>query len=334
MVFLMHTSKIKTLMIYRLLEIYSDEEHPLTTSDIIALLDERGIKCERKSIYNDIAALKEVGCDIITLKGARRGFFMANRKFELPEVMLLIDAVTSAGFITPKKTKSLVEKLRSLVSDNQAKSMTSQVYVGSENKCTNEEIYIIIDSLHGAIMQKRKVKFSYRRRNIDVENKKKYTEKIFVVSPYALIWKNDHYYLVCNNEKYNNLMNLRIDRMKKLQLLDAPARPVSEVSRYKRKFDAQDYSSKMFNMFSGEECDLTLNCKLHLQEEMMDRFGASIPLTAVDSSHFQTTVKAALSDGLVSWIMQYGADIKVVEPEILADMVVKKAQSISAVYKN
>lgn len=41
---------------------------------------------------------------------------MASRKFEIPEVRLLIDAVTSAGFITPKKTQGLVEKLESLVS--------------------------------------------------------------------------------------------------------------------------------------------------------------------------------------------------------------------------
>ena len=125
----MQYSKLKTLLIYNILEKYSDEEHPLSTTDLISMLEEKGVKCERKSIYADIAALNDIGCDIITVTSPKRGFFMASRTFEIPEVMLLIDAVSSAGFITPKKTASLIEKLETLVSVEQAKTMKSQVYV-------------------------------------------------------------------------------------------------------------------------------------------------------------------------------------------------------------
>lgn len=329
----MQKSKLKTMYIYKMLEEFSDEDNPLSTTELINMLSRMGIPSERKSIYSDIKALNDIGCDIMTVTSPKRGFFMATRKFELPEVMLLIDAVTSAGFITPKKTMSLVDKLKSLVSVSQAKSMVSQVYVDSSaSKCDNEEIYIIIDSLHDAITKGKKVKFTYKRRSIDVQNRKKHTEKTFTVSPYGLIWKDDHYYLVCNNQKYDNLMNLRLDRMKKLELLDTPIRPLCEVSNYSDKLDTQDYSSKMFNMFSGQECEITLKCSLKLQEEMMDRFGSAIPLKASDSSHFETTVKATLSDGLVSWIMQYGKDVKVLQPTELADMIKDKAQSIIDTY--
>lgn len=328
----MQTSKLKTLLIYQLLERYSDEENPVTSVDIVNMLAEKGIKGERKSIYSDIETLREVGYDIVTRKG--HGFFMGTRNFEIPEVMLLIDAVASAGFITPKKTNSLIQKLKSLLSENQAKTMVNQVYVDvSANKCDNEEIYITIDRLHDAIKSKRKVEFKYRRRNVDMENKKKYTEKVFVVSPYALIWKDDHYYLVCNNEKYDNLMNLRIDRIKKLKILDSFARSVSEVSNYQDEFDAQDYSSKMFNMFSGEECQVDLKCDLTLQEEMIDRFGSSIPLRASDVSHFETSVNATLSDGFISWIMQYGDKIEVLSPSSLKEAVKEKALQICRVYE-
>lgn len=230
----MQYSKLKTLLIYNILEKYSDEEHPLSTTDLISMLEEKGVKCERKSIYADIAALNDIGCDIITVTSPKRGFFMASRTFEIPEVMLLIDAVSSAGFITPKKTASLIEKLETLVSVEQAKTMKSQVYVDTScAKCDNEEIYIIIDRLNNAIADEKKVKFVYRRRSVDVQNRKKHTEKTFTVSPYALIWKDDHYYLVCNNQKYDNLMNLRIDRMKKLEILDEPSRHFSEVTLIK-----------------------------------------------------------------------------------------------------
>lgn len=327
------TSKLKTLYLYKILEKHSDENNPLSSTELIELLAEKGIKCERKAIYADIEALNQVGFDIVSVTTPKRGFFMASRQFEIPEVMLLIDAVSSAGFITPKKTKSLIEKLKSLVSDDQAKNMKSQVYVDTDSvKCDNEEIYITIDHLNDAIAAQKQVKFIYKRRSIDKQNMKKHTEKTMTVSPYALIWKDDHYYLICNNPKYDNLMNLRIDRMKKLTILDEAARPYQEVSEYTDFFDASDYSSKMFNMFSGKVEPVTLRCKLHFQEEMLDRFGKNIPLKAVDLDHFETTVEAAVSDGFASWIMQYGGDVEVIEPQELRTLIAEKAQKILSVY--
>ncbi len=330
----MQSSKLKTLLVYKFLEEYSDEQNPVSSAALIDMLAKKGIKCERKSIYADIAVLREIGCDIITTRPPAAGFFIASRSFELPEVRLLIDAVTSAGFITPKKTASLIKKLEGLVSSNQAAALTSQVYLESANKCDNEEIYYTIDSLYEAIKDKKRVKFIYKRRNIDKRERKAYTQKTFIVSPYALIWKEDHYYLVCNNDKYDNLMNLRLDRMSKILITDIPQRPISEVSEYSDSFDSADYSSKMFNMFSGKTDTVRILCSLDLREEIIDRFGVKIPLTAVDTEHFETTVRAAVSDGLVSWLMQYGNKIKVLAPQYLADMISRKAQSIAILYSN
>lgn len=328
----MASSKIKTLLIYKYLNEFSDEENPLSTTDLISMLAEEGIKCERKSIYADISTLNDLGFDIVTTKSPKRGFFMASRRFELPQVRLLIDAVSSAGFITPNKTQDLVEKLESLVSVNQARELVSQVYVDSNSKCDNEEIYYTIDALHDAIVNKQKVKFTYKRRNIDIENRKSYTEKVFKVSPYALIWKDDHYYLVCNNEKYDNLMNLRLDRMRKIDTLNEGIRPVNEVSEYENSFDVADYTSKMFNMFSGESGKVTLLCSIDIREEIMDRFGSKIPLIAQENNMFKTTIDAAISEGLISWVMNFGDKIKVLEPKSLADSIKEKAQLIASIY--
>lgn len=328
----MQKSKLKTLLIYDILNKYSDENHPLSTTDMIRRLADYGVQCERKSIYADVKALNEAGYDVCTASYPKRGFFIGSRPFELPEVRLLIDAVTSAGFITPGKTENLVHKLESLVSVEQAKGLVSQVYCKSENKCKNEEIYYVIDNLHEAIVRRKKVKFVYRRRSIDQERKKKYSTKVFRVSPYALIWKEDHYYLVCNNEKYDNLMNLRLDRIRRVELLEQPARPVWEVSEYTNRFDAADYSAKMFNMFSGETASVVLQCDLELLEEILDRFGSSIALKAVDGAHFETTVQAAVSDGFVSWLMQYGDKIRVIEPAHLAEKLQQRAKQILSLY--
>lgn len=329
----MQPAKLKTLYILEFLRRYSDEEHPLSSRRLLELLEEKGIHAERKSIYSDMDALREIGYDIVSVRTPKKGFFMASRTFQLPEVRLLVDAVQSAGFITPGKTRELTEKLESLVSENQARQMVSQVYCETASKCENESIYIIIDCLDRAIQEKKKLRFTYRRRNIDRLNKKSYSEKVMRVSPYALLWKDDHYYLVCNNEKYDNLMNLRVDRIKNPTQLYEAARPVSEVSDYKNGFDRADYAAKMFNMFSGETKTITLRCTMDMREEIMDRFGAGVPLTALDINHFETHFDAAVSDGLVSWIMQFGTEVQVTSPPEVCEMVRQKAESIAALYK-
>ena len=330
----MQNSKLKTLYVYQLLNKYSDENHPVSTTELIEMLAQKGITCERKSIYADVEALQEIGVDIISVKSPKRGYFIGSRTFQVPEVMLLIDAVTSAGFITPKKTNELIEKLKTLVSDNEAYSMVSQVYMDSETtKCDNEQVYYVIDKLHQAITEKNKVKVVYKRRDIDLVNKTRFKQKTHTVSPYALIWKNDHYYLVCNNDKYDNLMHLRVDRIKNLEVLDDVSRPFSEVSKYTESFDTQDYAARMYNMFSGEICNLTIECDISLQEEILDRFGNKTPLRPAENNHFVTTVEATLSDGLASWIMQYGNKIKVLEPEALSKHILQKAKDIAEIYE-
>lgn len=329
----MQSTKIKTLLIYRYLRKFSDEDNPLSSAELIDMLKKDGIECERKSIYADVKALNEIGCEVVSTVTPKRGFYLASREYEPPEVRLLVDAVKSAAFITPEKTRSLISKLRGLLSVNQAAALSPQVYLEGANKCDNEEIYYIIDMLDEAISAKQQVRFKYRTRKIDKENKKSYTTKVFVVSPYALIWKDDRYYLVCNKDSHDNLMNLRLDRIRNITPLDTPARPVCECSEYKGEFDPADYSSKMFNMFSGRVDTVTLRCHLDLREQILDRFGTSVPLTAVDIWHFETNVEAAVSDGFVSWIMQFGDRIKVMQPQYLADMVCEKARKITEVYK-
>ena len=127
-------------------------------------------------------------------------------------------------------------------------------------------------------------------------------------------------------------MNLRLDRIRRVYKINEVVRPMSEVSEYSEKFDAADYVSKSFNMFSGAVDNVKLQCNLDLREEIMDRFGSKIPLKAIDSNHFETTIPAAVSDGLVSWIMNFGNKIKVVEPQSLAAAVKERAIQIAQNY--
>lgn len=328
-------TKMKLLYIKNFLERYSDEDHPVSVDEISDMLESKGITCERKSIYSDVKTLKESGVDIISVRQPKAGYCICSRDFELPELRLLIDAVQAANFITPKKTKELIKKIGTLCSTSQATMLERQVYIEKRHKCFNEEIYYNIDIISRAIQSGRRINFTYSKRCLDRETNTITTEeKAFCVSPYAMIWSNDHYYLIGNNQKYDNLMHTRIDRMKKVEIAEERARKFSEVSPYKNYFDSADYSGKIFNMFSGDTQTFEASCHSSILEEIVDRFGSDTMMkVGADEERFFMSTKCVISDGLVSWIMQFGDKIEVLEPKSLRDKVKKRAEEIAELYK-
>ena len=326
-------SKLKILYIIDILKKYSDEEHPINATEICEKLWSYGIAAERKAIYSDIENLIFYGFDIIKTRSPRAGFFMGTRELELPELYLLIDAVQAANFITPKKTRELVKKLENMMSGEQAKAREKSVFFEYKNKCKNEEIFIIIDGLRTAIEQNKKVLLKYQHRKIDDGRQLTFMQREFVISPYALIWMGDHYYLVCNNEKYNNLMHMRLDRMRGVTILDEPRRHHSEVSPYKDRFDIADYAGKSFNMFGGEVTDIEFTCSYEILDQVIDRFSEDIYLAGASDETFTFRTKGMVSEGLVGWILQFGGDIEVKSPKKLRDMITEKVEVLQKTYK-
>ena len=82
---------------------------------------------------------------------------------------------------------------------------------------------------------------------------KKYRDEARVCTPYALVWDNDHYYLVAWNDHRGTYSNFRVDRMEKVEIIDEPAR------RADPHFDLEDYILTHVSMFSGEESDVVIS---------------------------------------------------------------------------
>ena len=325
--------KLKLLYLMEIFRKYSDEEHPLTTPQIIEYLEKYGIEAERKSIYRDIDVLIDYGFDIVKNRGNGGGFFLSSREFEVPEIKLLTDAVQAASFITAKKSRELTQKLDEMLSVYEAKKQKGYSYIDISHKCKNEEIYYTIDNLSRAIEKRVKVQLKYVRRRLNDNRTVCVDEKINTVSPYALLWQDDSYYLVCNNEKYDNLMNLRLDRMRSVTLTDEPFRHFSEVSEYKDSFDIADYAAKSFNMFCGEPTKIKLRCERELLEQAIDRFGEDIFIYNVKENTFDFDDNANLSDGLVSWILQFGKSVEAVAPQSLREMIKNRLSDLNELYK-
>ncbi len=326
--------KLKLLYIIEILQKHSDEDHPINASEICEFLDKKGISAERKAIYNDIDVLIDYGYDIVKATVPRRGYFLGSRHFELPEIYLLCDAVRSADFITPKKTRELIAKLDSMLSDEQVKKREKRIYIDSHRKFKNEEIYYSIDKINRAIEKGVKISFKYSSRHLSDDRKIITNEKVFTVSPYALIWQNDRYYLVGNIEKYNNLIHLRLDKIRSVEILSSKqARHFSEVCEYSEFFDSADYIAKTFNMYGGELKRVELTCSRSILDQIIDQFSEDIFVYKVTEHSFSFSTNALVSDGLISWILQFGKDIEVVAPEELRQMVIGRIADLRELYK-
>lgn len=325
-------TKLKLLYIIDILQKHSDEDNPVNAAEICEKLASVGISAERKSVYNDIDVLITFGYDIIKTRVPKFGYFLASRDFELPEIYLLADAVRSADFITPKKTRELIGKLDSLLSNSQARKREKGIYMDSRRKCKNEEIYYNIDKISTAISREVKVSLKYCRHVLAEGKTITYSEKQLTVSPYAMLWENDHYYVVCNNEKYDNLMHLRLDRIKNVNVLDVPFRHFSEVCSYTNRFDVADYTEKTFNMFGGESATVEFKCKKEKLEQIIDRFSDEIFIFKVTDTTFNFTTQAMLSEGLISWLLQFGTDVEVVAPASLREEVKNRIKKIGELY--
>ena len=323
--------RLKILYILDFLKRESDEEHPVTAADICEYLDSQGIAAERKSVYADISALTDYGADIVR-SGSPRGWFLASREFEEPEIYLLADAVRTAGFISAAKTRELVKKLDSFVSRYQAQKRENRVYFSSCAKSVNEEIFYSIDKISRAVSEKKKIGFEYVNRVLSPDRTIEKQKREMLISPYALTWQDDHYYVIGNYEKYDNLIHLRLDRMYKVEITDVPQRHFSEVSEYTDYFDTPDYTAKLFGMHGGEIYDIELKCSKKMTEQVADRFGEDIFIKKVTDEDFCFTVRAALSDALVSWVISYGDRVKVLEPQILRDMVISRTEKVLGLY--
>lgn len=324
--------KLRILYIIDIFASKSDEDHLLSANDVIRYLrDDYGIECERKTVYDCIECLNEYGFEIIKSQSPR-GYFMVPYHFETAELRLLIDAVQSANFISAKKSKALVKKFSAFASEYQYKRLENQVYIDNRSKGSNERIFYNIDILNSAIIQKRQVNVVYRRRKVVDGKRAQYEEKNMTINPYALIWANDHYYLVGNYSKYDNLIHLRVDRLKSVEVTDKTARHFSAVSPYTTSFDTADYSYKHLSMFAGDIKPVELICNNSIIEDFIDRFGERCYMVPFDNDHFLAKVDVAVTEGLVSWIMQFGDKIKVKGPKDLKNMIIDKTKSILTLY--
>jgi len=299
--------KLKLLYLYKILHKRTDENHTMTVQQMIAELAALGIRAERKTIYDDLEALRMFGVDLVCRKSKTHDYYVYGKTFELPELKLLVDAVASAKFITEKKSGELIKKIETLASEYEAKDLRRQVLISGRAKTENEKIYYNVDVLHRAIADGKQISFRYF--DIGVDKKKHYRDGHRTASPYALSWENEKYYLIAFYEKYDGISHFRVERMEDIAILESDILPQPE------GFNLREYSKRVFSMFGGEEHEITLRFDNSLVGVVYDKFGQDVAIKSPGKDNFKITVRVAVSPSFYSWLFQFGNLVKIEAPE-------------------
>lgn len=308
-----------------LMEIFleeTDEEHPVSRKGLEERLEEHSIHVERKTLYNDIETLKNFGMDIIYRKGQPEGYYLAHRDFELVELKLLVDAVQSSRFITQKKSGALIRKIEKLTSRYEARKLQRQVVVADRIKAMNESIYYNVDKLHTAIALNQQITFRYFEWTVSKEIRMKKDGQSYHVSPWALTWDNENYYLIGYDMEAELIKHFRVDKMLDIALAGQERAGRDEFS----KFDLARYTKRTFGMFGGSEETVRIRFHNRFVGVVIDRFGKDVPLHPDGGEHFIARVEVAVSEQFFGWITGLGRDVQIISPQ----SVVEKYRSLLA----
>lgn len=322
--------KCKLLYIVKILSEQTDENHTISTQELIRQLAEYQIGAERKSIYNDIEQLRQFGYDIVQSKDRQGvGYYLAAREFELPELKVLVDAVQASKFITLKKSQELIKKIEGLASRNEAKQLHRQVYVLNRIKTENESIYYNVDDIHKAIQQNKKISFRYYEYTVQKKMKFRREGLPYEISPWMLTWNDENYYLIAYDHEVEMIKHFRVDKMKDISITSCDR----EGSEALKQLDVASYANKTFGMFGGEEEMVTLYFANRLVGVVIDRFGKDIDIRQRDDEHFSIRVKLVVSGQFFGWLTGLGQEASIMAPESIKERYQMFLQEILESYK-
>ena len=305
--------KFKFTYLMKIMLAKTDDEHALTMSQIMDELEKFDVTAERKSIYADFQDMTDkFGVEIIKEQIGRETYYhVGSREFELAEVKLLIDAIQSSKFITQTKSRELINKIKSNVSEHQAKQLQRQVYINDRVKAMNESVYYNVDDIHTAIYLNKKIRFKYYKWNVDKKLVPRHNGDWFVVSPWALTWDDENYYLVAFDDLDHRVKHYRVDKMMRISIEDEKRDGQQEF----KNFDMAEYSKATFGMYQGQKAKVKIQFANYMCGVFIDRFGKDISFRPIDDEHSELHVDVNVSPQFFGWIFSLGKDVKVVGPE-------------------
>jgi predicted DNA-binding transcriptional regulator YafY len=324
-------NKERLLKLMEILREQTDEDHELSFEELMLhfkLAYGTEMKLNKNSLKDDIDHLIQSGFDV-TINQVKEGlpkyYSHQYRLFELYELRMLIDAVVSARFITKDETKNLIRKIKKLTSMHQAKMLQNEILIDSSVKSESPMVRLTIHEIHQAIAEKKSITFQYGRYNVDKQFTLSRGGGRYYVKPLALTWTNDFYYLIAFFKEADEIRHYRIDRLRNVE--------VKEETFTFEPFDVSKYVQSTFHMFAGSEEWIKIRFHNELINVMLDKFGKDVNINKEGEEHFILTTKARHSEGLASWILNWGSQAKVISPPSLVEKIKTEIEKMNEIYR-
>ena len=322
--------RIRLVKILEILRQETDEDHPMGTQTLIKRLADMGIECDRRTLYRDIQVLNEYGYEVLHTRGISNEYYVVDRSFDVPELRILMDAVQAASFITPKKTEVLVDKIADLAGSHRAELLKKNIMRFNITKHTNESIYYNVNEIERGIIEGKKVSFFYFDYNARGERVFRKDKKRYVVNPYATIFSNDNYYLVCYSDKYKNVAHYRIDRMESVEVEADAITPVPAIEQ----FDITEHKKQVFGMFAGNEEKVSIQIDNSLIDMVMDKFGEDVSLVDRGDGTASLDICVQISPAFLAWGCAFGDKLTVIHPQKVVSQVLEYIDTLAKTDKN
>ena len=325
-----NNAKLRPLYLAKILYERTDEGHYLTTMQLAQILEEKyGIPAHRQTIKTDIELLQQFGMDIQEVKSTQNRYNLISRQFEIAELKLLVDSVQSSKFISKERSEQMVSKIVTLAGQHKAEELKRNASVEGRTKSENRQDLLIVDAINEAINAEKKIAFQYFSYNVRKQKKLRHDGKIYLISPWALTWDDENYYMISYDSDENKIKHYRVDKMTKIQ----PTEEKRDGAEFFADFDMALYSKQTFGMYGGREETVTLRCENKLANVMIDKFGFDTAFSNITDTHFDMRVKVFVSPVFLTWIMNFGADVTVLSPESVKDELTALASDVLAQYK-
>ena len=317
--------KFKFTYLMKIMLTKTDDEHGLTMPQIMEELEKYDVTAERKSIYTDFQDMTDkFGVEIIKEQIGRETYYhVGSREFELAEVKLLIDAIQSSKFITQTKSRELITKVKGFVSEHQAKQLQRQVYINDRVKTMNESVYYNVDNIHTAINENKKIRFKYYKWDINKKLVPRHNGDWFVVSPWALTWDDENYYMVAFDNLDHKIKHYRVDKMMRISI-EGEKRDGKEAFN---NFDMAEYSKTTFGMYQGKKTKVKIRLANYMCGVFIYRVGKDIIFLPIDEEHSEVYVDVNVSPQFFGWIFGLGKDVKVTGPSEVVEQLKEYARA-------
>ena len=308
--------KIKLLKLLELLRQETDEQHPMTTNEICRRLNAMNISCDRRTLATDVQTLNEQGYEVQSCQVSKaKGYYIADRSFNIPELKVLIDAVEASHLLTESKTQELIDKIAALAGSNQAEVLKSSIVRFNTTKPTNEYIYYTVQTLEKAIREKKKVTIHYFHLNEHREKVYRSENGIHSVEPIALVYNNDRYYLTCYNPKADRNYNYRLDRIEKVEILYEKISKNAVI----RSRSVAKYTAQVFKMYGGKAEKITLQFDSQMIDYIYEKFGLDTKIRSCGDDQFTAKIEVQLSPTFYAWVFQFTGKMRIIAPEWVCD---------------